>query len=81
MRPRGFCAGAARVRLDVRDSSAGAHRAAGGLHRGPAPSFPRRNAREGTLTSAFARCLPMARAVAERASVPGAAVHITTTTF
>ena len=81
MRSRGFCAGAARVRLDVRDSSAGAHRAAGGLHRGPDFPSPQRDPREGTLTLAFARCVPMARAAAERASVPGATVHITKTTF
>ena len=77
MRSRGFCAGAARVRLGVRDSSAGAHRAAGGLHRGPASPFPR----EGTLMPALAGCTPMARAAAERTSVPGTTVHITKTTF
>ena len=78
---RSRCAGAARVRLDVRDSSAGAHRASGGLHRGLVSPFPRRNAREGALTPAFARCTPMARAVAKRESVVGTTVEITKTTF
>ena len=81
MRSRGVCAGAARVRFNVRDSCAGAYRAAGGLHRGLIPPFPRRDSREGALTPAFARCLPMERAVAERESVVSATVEITKTTL
>ena len=77
MRSRGSRAGTACVRFDVRNRGADAHRAAGGLHRGLVPPFPRRNSREGTLALAFAWCLPMERAVAERESVVSATVVIT----
>ena len=84
MRSRCSCAGAARVRSDVRNACTDAHRAAGGRHRGLFPPFPDgipEQARWRALTLAFAGCTPTEPAFAERESVPSVTAGVTTTTF
>ena len=85
MRSRCSCAGAARVRFDVRNAGADAHRrAGGGLYRGRCPPFPDdipEQTRWRALTTAFAGCTPTERAIAQGQSVLSATVEVTKTTL